>query len=269
MADHQIEHTTAPAGPSKGCGGGIGGKRALGVPEILEHVLLQLPFLDLFRAQRVSSRWHEIIRDSPEIQQRMFLRSAGSPLLPLTGFPAYGDECYDFRHKDHVSPCQTTFSTPTLAFNPVSYVLPSHHEKGPNAWITNAWPGGRKPIVELEIEAKKLGVQQLSNEDYIRFEFKRFSDPLSLTAFRRSDADATWRKTLLTQPPITAVEFFLQDWREGGPERYRMANPDGVTLGDLQVWEGEFHKFGSGGLGLWAACGFWVKRPESVQVSEL
>ncbi|OAL53481.1 hypothetical protein IQ07DRAFT_585392 [Pyrenochaeta sp. DS3sAY3a] len=50
--------------------------RALHTPELLEAILLQLtPLHHLLHAQLISSSFHEAIRDSPRLQQRLFLRA--------------------------------------------------------------------------------------------------------------------------------------------------------------------------------------------------
>ena len=49
--------------------------RALVLPEILEAVLLQLPEQDLLLSQRISKTWRVMIRDSPRLQCKLFLRA--------------------------------------------------------------------------------------------------------------------------------------------------------------------------------------------------
>lgn len=48
---------------------------ALGIPEMLEEILLEVDMRTLLTsAQRVSQWWRDVITDSPRIQQRLFLR---------------------------------------------------------------------------------------------------------------------------------------------------------------------------------------------------
>jgi hypothetical protein len=47
--------------------------RALQIPEILEHILVHLPFKDLFVHQRVSKTFQTSIAKSPAIRRKMFL----------------------------------------------------------------------------------------------------------------------------------------------------------------------------------------------------
>ncbi|ESZ94865.1 hypothetical protein SBOR_4741 [Sclerotinia borealis F-4128] len=52
------------------------------IPELLELILLQLPFLDLVRAQMISQSFYDVIESSNLLQQALFLRAS-----PATSFP--------------------------------------------------------------------------------------------------------------------------------------------------------------------------------------
>ncbi|KAJ9640479.1 hypothetical protein H2199_006018 [Coniosporium tulheliwenetii] len=49
---------------------------ALSVAELVELILLQLPFIDLFRVQRVCFRWHNIVQTSRNTQHALSLRGS-------------------------------------------------------------------------------------------------------------------------------------------------------------------------------------------------
>jgi len=49
-------------------------QRTFDVPELLEHVLLQLPIKDLLFAQKVCKHWKQTIEASPRAQQALFFR---------------------------------------------------------------------------------------------------------------------------------------------------------------------------------------------------
>jgi hypothetical protein len=55
--------------------------RVLGTTELLEQVLLKLPLRDTLLAQNVCRRWKAVIETSPALQQKLWLKSATSPLL--------------------------------------------------------------------------------------------------------------------------------------------------------------------------------------------
>ena len=48
--------------------------KALGIPELFEAILLELPAKDLLLVQRVSKMWHELILESPKIQEALFFK---------------------------------------------------------------------------------------------------------------------------------------------------------------------------------------------------
>lgn len=49
-------------------------QRTTVITEIFEHIIFQLPMCDVARAQQVCSRWNDVIRDSPILQSRLFLK---------------------------------------------------------------------------------------------------------------------------------------------------------------------------------------------------
>lgn len=53
--------------------------RALGIFELLERILLELPMVDILLVQRVCRRWKAVIQDSLPLQRALFL----APLDPL------------------------------------------------------------------------------------------------------------------------------------------------------------------------------------------
>ena len=56
-------------------------EKALQTPELLEHILFQLPTKDLLLAQRVCKFWQANIKASKKIQQALFFRPAdGGPV---------------------------------------------------------------------------------------------------------------------------------------------------------------------------------------------
>ena len=48
--------------------------KVLNLPELLEQLLLELDLYDLFKLTRVNKKFHDVIKLSKPIQQKMFLR---------------------------------------------------------------------------------------------------------------------------------------------------------------------------------------------------
>jgi hypothetical protein len=65
--------------------------RVFATPELLEHILIQLPMRDLLLCQRVSHHFQDIVTSSPAIQERLFFRA-----IPRTKFtPVTARKPYD------------------------------------------------------------------------------------------------------------------------------------------------------------------------------
>ena len=61
--------------------------KTLSIPELLEAVLLQLPAKDVLLAQRVSKRWQDVIKDSVQVQQALFLKARPTTSLGSKNIP--------------------------------------------------------------------------------------------------------------------------------------------------------------------------------------
>ncbi|PQE07303.1 f-box domain protein [Rutstroemia sp. NJR-2017a WRK4] len=58
-------------------------QKVFAIPELLELILLQLPFLDLVRAQMVSGSFYDVIESSTQLQQALFLRASPATSIPI------------------------------------------------------------------------------------------------------------------------------------------------------------------------------------------
>ncbi|KAF7921997.1 uncharacterized protein EAE98_008208 [Botrytis deweyae] len=52
------------------------------IPELLELILLQLPFLDLVRAQMINPNFYDVIESSNLLQQALFFRASSATSFP-------------------------------------------------------------------------------------------------------------------------------------------------------------------------------------------
>ena len=52
--------------------------------ELLEQILAELAFEDIWRCKRVSKTWQTVTKTSPILQQKLFLRPEGAPIKPAT-----------------------------------------------------------------------------------------------------------------------------------------------------------------------------------------
>ena len=63
-------------------------QRTLGITELLEAILVQLPMKDLLLAQRVNKDWQATIVTSKKLQERLFLRPISTQILDHYGGPS-------------------------------------------------------------------------------------------------------------------------------------------------------------------------------------
>ncbi|KAF2257788.1 hypothetical protein CC78DRAFT_538266 [Lojkania enalia] len=179
-------------------------QEALEIYELLELILLHLPMRDLLLSQRVCSRWHLTISSSKRLQQRLFLLPRDPLANPRL---AYANELlleifgYDF--------------TAPLLFGGMLIYLdrvpsPKHFEE----------------LITLTSFPKRAASFNFTSVDKC---------PSYSSDARLRYANASWRRMLLTQPPVTHVSVL--DFRvapdyddcfcEGA------VNIDGVRMGEL------------------------------------
>lgn len=172
--------------------------------ELLEGVLLNLSAKDLFVLQRVSSRWCDLIRRSPGLQKRMFLRRDGEVLQPSLKFGLKlgtvqrEEVVYDRSFKINPminlwDPCKHRDSDVWWAEGVGTYDLDRVTNKYPNEmvlflpWLPQECIMGRKDIPDM----------------------------------------------LLTQPPIAAITWRYDDNDDSPRDENVMWNLEGLALRDL------------------------------------
>ena len=55
--------------------------KVLRIPELLEHILLQLPPKNVLLAHRVSKRWRKVIKKSPKLQRMLYFKPSTDKFL--------------------------------------------------------------------------------------------------------------------------------------------------------------------------------------------
>ncbi|KAJ8069376.1 hypothetical protein OCU04_003030 [Sclerotinia nivalis] len=154
------------------------------IPELLELILLQLPFLDLVRAQMISQSFYDVIDSSNLLQQALFFRAS-----PATSFP---------RPNPLLQPCHNAQFLDLRSTQKQCRYL--HNPRGRIMADWSKWPA-----IEYR-EGFRLNVKP-ANE-----------------AVRRKEA--TWRRMLIVQPPISELEV------SGSPQR-KVKDQFGVTMDGL------------------------------------
>lgn len=174
--------------------------RALTTYELLEQILLYLDIHSLFVLRGVSKTWLSILSRSIPLQERMFIMPSDPPVKPIESTYNYYSGRTRAIYKPH-----------PVQLNPC----------GETAGLMNqpAGRGHRIPLVTFGISDQNL---------FLQFEIKGIPIYDNKILYER----ASWRGMLITQPPITAVNFeFIRRDPHGGA--VTVFNPKGVTFGDL------------------------------------
>lgn len=173
----------------------------LDVTELVEHTLFQLPVKDMLLAQRVSKAWHTTITSSPDIQRALFCRPSEDILLKFKDCLNRGLACLNrFSCPDDYD------DTPNSGLEEEMYT---------NRWvITTGEEWKYEPKINPFIGCRGF------------FDFLHDVN----TSLHRPEA--SWRKMLLTQPPIHNILVDHGLARHWHILRAK-AGSDGLTLQDL------------------------------------
>ncbi|KAK4893525.1 hypothetical protein LTR27_008208 [Elasticomyces elasticus] len=168
--------------------------------ELLEHILSQLPMKDLLLAQRVSRKWRDVIGQSKEMQQQLFL------------LPQQATHTWDFTMvgaSQHLRIRRFRGET-------------GHRKLEDYCWTFKSGEINKlvvEPIEDIDLfERADSGANELF-----------YLDPKLLTF---DSPDASWRRMLITQPPTfdlcTHFEF-----KNAGRTCESHNFPNGTTIGDI------------------------------------
>lgn len=172
--------------------GGPAGATLASVPELVEIILLQLPLRDVLFAQRVDRTWHAIIANSPQLQRALFFKPAVNTTVAFHGpDPAIGSCTSQLRctgGQDPVEPCASPDTTTIEEWRTAEGVP---YE---GIWLSPFIRCFASPLIwhrlqDLGVAKRRAGAPELRRT-------------LSAAARR---PEATWRKMLLTQPPVSEI----------------------------------------------------------------
>ena len=198
-------------------------QRVLGTIELLEAILLHLDIRTLLTsAQRVCITWHDLTTSSPLLQRRLFLTPSPSPSTPTYTRPPYTPNpllVWAF-------PC----------FFPSPRTTPSTLQMNPNThWHSTSsipYPGCMPPPAHYGFLPAGLIASNEDKTEYLPMADTRDGRRRHYACVR---AGASWRRMLLSQPPVVRVA------RLGGLSREEVGRRAG----------GDARNDGSWSLGLW------------------
>lgn len=173
---------------------------ALTTYELLESILLHTPIHDLFVLRRVSKSWLSILQRSVALQERMFINLTSPAITPIQSV-----------YNNYSGRTRAIYRPLPLQLNPCGEVLGLINQPSGR--------GHRIPLATFGLSDQHL---------FLQFEIKGIPVYEKKILYEK----ASWRGMLLTQPPITAVNFeFIRRDPHGGA--VTVFNPKGVTFGNL------------------------------------
>ncbi|KAK3638693.1 hypothetical protein LTR56_006700 [Elasticomyces elasticus] len=174
--------------------------------ELLEHILNQLPMKDLLLAQRVSPEWRDVICQSPLLQQQLFFLPRREEFVwNLTLPDAETGSAHTLKRLSAISYRQTPEQFPDVIHaGEINEMLAQQVEL--YNLFRSAEAGDKMPHREnLQLDCKLL----------------TFDCPT-----------ASWRKMLLTQPPVQNIGTYF-GFDDLHLSEVNLDNPGGVTVGDI------------------------------------
>ncbi|KAK6853985.1 hypothetical protein PG995_010797 [Apiospora arundinis] len=243
--------------------------KVIGRTELLEHILVY-PDLKtlLISAQRVSTRWRELISHSPTLQRRLFFRSMPAP----TAGPNKTSTFSSTAHRQQPSSRVLSGDLNPLLVDKFSVFF---YER---AWILDHRPAGgnhiptavrnslRKAQAEEEAESLSRTLSFIDFESLLppfvdsqeQEQRRREAEAEAGSASEAAGAasfllrpEASWRRMLVSQPPMRHIGFFEQTntqypegrgyWRGHGSYRFSELHIDddddddnnGLRMGEL------------------------------------
>ena len=190
------------------------------LPELLEAILLRLPLTDILLAQRVSRTWRDIIAGSPSLQRALFFRLTTSLLLAhdrqmtpwQVGTCAHRFECNSKAAKGPVH--DPPLSSRYAALTPRPWGNEMRSASGAS-FLVNPFMRSKFQWLDFCDSSTSATEIDIMEDNYLR-------------------KDATWRKMLLSQPPLAMVMFdehldkdHYHQWPAQGPG-------DALTLQDME-----------------------------------
>lgn len=193
--------------------------RVLDCPELLELILLQLPIRSLLHAQRICRSFRDAIRSSPTLQQALFFQPL--PRLP-TDSPATQDQVlnpllvenfrpfFESRPRSEHIYCDGIYEFDDLdwsggygwADNDARERKPEVQEK-----LHDTWPRSTDEQILLRPSVKPFASPPLCDAPIlVESEDPDLEQALQcVKAYQRPDA--SWRKMLPAQPPISSLRM--------------------------------------------------------------
>ncbi|GIZ48696.1 hypothetical protein CKM354_001174600 [Cercospora kikuchii] len=227
-------------------------QKVLTTYELLEPILLHIPFNQLLTSQRVSKTWHTLITRSIHIQEKLFFSSPHKPIKPIK--PIHRESLHGaYRVLYRAKNFQLCPATPAVEPRPQAFTYGMYNHPVP-------------PLPRQYRRPSALARWNLTDSGDI-LHFSIGMGGLLDRNFPPEEEIASWKNMHIASPPLEAVDLdFLPDVPEYS---YTLTiwNPKGVRLGELYDWTFRLGRLfeKSGGFRLTeriTVASFWVYASE-------
>ena len=168
-------------------------QQVLLIPELLEAIILELPIRDIFRAQSVSTIWHDVIGTSPTIQEKLFIKPSSAPVVP-TG-PKRTSTCTLLAWRDMIHyPHHFDINNHFLNRIDGTIRVPKDTRRVPKGGISYWSPAMSK--LPREVTMTRVMLDGLEH-----------GSPIMATKDARNHSWEALGQAFITQPPCTTARF--------------------------------------------------------------
>lgn len=234
-------------------------RRLLTQYEMMEKVLLNLDIEELCVVQRVSTFWKDLICRSERIQQRMFLLPSGPAVRPalmpihmsvedtaVINFPGnllmnptveVAPHAHDYVEEECVpyprsrKPARKYICPVSMRFyrmNPMQWTESSDEDNSEVEDTSDGGEEGKPPRNAIDNPSTWSVYVRVLAGDYSNCNASHLHKVHYPEAVARPEA--SWRKMLVTQPPITSIQFHISQY-----DVECLHSPEGLTFGEIDA----------------------------------
>ena len=172
--------------------------QVVGTWEFVQRILLNLPLKQLFILQRVSKTFENVIKESPQIQRKMFLRADGAARSKERDRSSSTDEAIYQLGKLHLNP----IFPPDLAGNLRAVIHDPHGPCMPNASRMLQGPNRCEELPPISLVLAHSQQRQCMT----MFATMRSENGIKILYDRsRRRQMASWRRMFVAQPPVKSM----------------------------------------------------------------
>lgn len=204
--------------------------RVLGIPELLEKILLGDKSLQILRCQRVCRDWEACIKTSLRVQRKIFMRAGPVTRVWGTSSTSRQDDKYEgiipHTHPEGLhAEWQTALRTGDLRNLPTDWqLMPEQRCLTATRYVverfddSTLWPFHIIPVMlNTRVLAHPVERKLVESIEYDTLQ-QAFHQPVTFTVHSKGSTALSWRWMLLTNPPCKSITIHPYTARSYEPE---------------------------------------------------